>query len=56
MNRENNKSSRSGLIHFDNVSKIYLGNSVAVEDIILRLSRLSLSQSLVIPVLEKPHC
>jgi|AntRauTorcE11897_2_1112592.scaffolds.fasta_scaffold02625_4 cell division transport system ATP-binding protein len=33
MNRENNKSSRSGLIHFDNVSKIYLGNSVAVEDI-----------------------
>ncbi|MEX2515203.1 MAG: ATP-binding cassette domain-containing protein [Candidatus Paceibacterota bacterium] len=33
MNRESKKSVRSSLIHFDNVSKVYLGNSVAVEDI-----------------------
>jgi cell division transport system ATP-binding protein len=33
MNREKNKNVSSSLIHFDNVSKVYLGNSVAVENI-----------------------
>lgn len=33
MNTDNNRQPDSGLIHFDNVSKIYLDDSVAVEDI-----------------------